>query len=514
MGVSSPTGRFGVKQVGSRWMLVTPEGNGMWMLGVYVVDVAGTVDDMGDSYTNRIKKKYGDSDLTWGPQQNRRLQSWGFNTIGEYSSKWVLPWTTATTTWPRGEQPVKMPAVPFPVYAALYSQRNLFDYAPGPVKEIYWATSSYYKGYRGQFPDIFDPNFDRWIAGWVAKAAGKAPSQWAVGISSDDTDYLTGFGGGPDFPVAGSRSHPHLGYVTLVTKPTQAASKDGTIRYSDTTVYIKAALADFLRSRYGTIAALNAAWGSTYTTFGSHSSRGGLLDEDGAGSWVGSNAYTLADAAPRVKADLDEFLFLVAQKYFTIYRNRIRQYCSSCMYLGPTTLGAWGIPPRRQILQAARGNVDIIRTSLNRDDLQEKLEFIASHAGNTPLLLWVGMVGNADSAMQRLAPSTGLPSQEARGALYAQAVQSYFNVATSSSRVNTIIGFQFWQYTDNLREKANWGLVTLSDNAYDGHEAVRAPGRDPWGFATGGELADYGDFVSAVKATNEWVVRQLGGTTP
>jgi len=36
---------------------------------------------------------------------------------------------------------------------------------------------------------------------------------------------------------------------------------------------------------------------------------------------------------------------------------------------------------------------------------------------------------------------------------------------------------------------------------------VQAPGLDPWGYATGGELKDFGDFISAVKAANVGWIR-------
>jgi hypothetical protein len=65
-----------------------------------------------------------------------------------------------------------------------------------------------------------------------------------------------------------------------------------------------------------------------------------------------------------------------------------------------------------------------------------------------------------------------------------------------------VVGIKLWSYSDSWGEKANWGLVSLSDNAYDGREAVRARGVDPWGYPTGGEERDYGDFVSAVSRIN------------
>ena len=65
----------------------------------------------------------------------------------------------------------------------------------------------------------------------------------------------------------------------------------------------------------------------------------------------------------------------------------------------------------------------------------------------------------------------------------------------------------WWQFADNWPEKLNWGLVTPSDNAYDGREARIAPGKDPFGFATGGEERDYGDVLTQVKKANHYWIQ-------
>src|SRR5918996_1173775 len=45
--VGPATGYFTVKQVGNRWMFVTPNGNGMWMTGIYAATYPEWVDDFG-----------------------------------------------------------------------------------------------------------------------------------------------------------------------------------------------------------------------------------------------------------------------------------------------------------------------------------------------------------------------------------------------------------------------------------------------------------------------------------
>jgi len=63
-------------------------------------------------------------------------------------------------------------------------------------------------------------------------------------------------------------------------------------------------------------------------------------------------------------------------------------------------------------------------------------------------------------------------------------------------------------------EKLNWGLVSPHDNPYDGKSAtIKGAGPDQWGYPTGGERANYGDFLSAVSTANRLVESQLAGTS-
>ena len=60
-----------------------------------------------------------------------------------------------------------------------------------------------------------------------------------------------------------------------------------------------------------------------------------------------------------------------------------------------------------------------------------------------------------------------------------------------------------------ISQKTNWGLLTPNDNAYDGREAIIATGTDQWGYPTGGETANYGDFVDSVQSANYGIYAQL-----
>ena len=67
------------------------------------------------------------------------------------------------------------------------------------------------------------------------------------------------------------------------------------------------------------------------------------------------------------------------------------------LYLGPTTVG--GASSRPQVLKAAGEFVDVQRISWSGQ--QDRLDFIAKHAGDVPLAIWLGAFANLDSSMYR-----------------------------------------------------------------------------------------------------------------
>jgi hypothetical protein len=524
MRIRSPKGRTGnwrVEKFGNRWLYVTPDGHGFWSVGVFdVVPGGGAI------------AKYGDQDLTWGPQTVARLRSWGFNTILDHYSVWVHPTKTCqgcSPAWAKG-QPEKMPAVGF-IDGASYPVRNVSNLASHPAKNIFnGINKAFYRGYVAPSTDPFDPYFSAWINAWMKFSGDLGPtygtSPWVIGFSLGESDYMWGFGAGStaDFAtIPPGHNSPHLGWIVLVIAPTQSRNPAFGQTYTDTTVYAKQALKAFLQSRYATIAALNTAWSSNYTTFdsaGGWGLGGGLLDEDGGHGWVG-NWDTLAGETPAMQKDLNDFLFAYAQKFFQVQHDALKKAYPNMLYLGPNIVGSWGTPPRPQILEAAGKFVDVFMTNVGtgaRDD-QERLDFLMRYLGDKPIATWLGIPANSDSAMyQSPNPPTYLATstQAIRGQEYGQMVNFYLNYSVTSSvtgvgGVKPFVGIRWWAFADSGGERTNWGLVTPTGNAYDGKEATFAPGKDPWGFKTGGEARNYGNFVGAVQYANRGLLHVLLG---
>jgi len=515
-------GRWRTEKIGKRWVLITPEGNAFWMVGVWGVTDDSHVDELGGRNDQRVAIKYKslpESNL----QANRRLKSWGFNLLGPWSYRMVLPFDEEKE-W-GGTQPVKFPYTT----RALNSSEPARDH--GLFKNLYARLDGSAPpdiSTSANFPDVFDP---AWVNNTYRQYATdndlipKSRSPYFVGSFADDTDDLGGFGPGPDFQTdPPGKTHAHLGYVSLVMAPVQYVnpySSPAGQQYGDQKVYTKYALRDYLKSKYGTIAALNAAWGSSYTTFdndGGWPNGLGLLDENGRAShkWLGKGNSELppdSGANPRLVADLDEFLYRMARQYLSVHRDALKAVAPSALFFGATSTGGWFAPARAPIYRAAGEIQDVV--SVTTDCSQAQLDFITKATGDVPLIIWEGMVANPDSSRWRhkdsdvASASWYVKTQEARGERYRQRLDALFTLTSSSTGANPYVGMMWWWWLDMIGEQKNWGLVSLMDNAYDGVEATRTPGIDAWGYRTGGEEKNYGNFIGPARDTNFSIIDKL-----
>ena len=516
------TGRWRTEKIGKRWVLVTPAGNAFWVIGNWGVTGDAHADERGGNYDQRTLAKYGSLPAVH-LQANRRLKSWGFNLIGPWSYRMSLP-TDEEPEW-GGTQPVKFP----------FTLRGLNTSKPGReyglFKNLYArldkdvARTIYYTA---NFPDVFDP---AWVSNTRRQYAtdnnlvSLSKSPYFVGSFSDDTDDLRGFGPGPEFATdPPGKTHVHLGYIALVTAPSQETnpySSPSGQRYTDTKVYTKYALRDFLKVRYGSIAALNAAWHSSYTTFdsdGGWPNGNGLLDESGRTThkWLGTADPELpadAGADPNLVKDLDEFLYRMARQLLSVQRDAFRLAVPNGLFFGPTNIGGWWAPARAPIYRAAGEILDVV--SVATDCSQAQLDFITRAAGDVPLIIWEGMVANPDSGRWRhtdsdvASASWYVKTQAARGQRYQHRLDSLFSGVSSATGSSPYVGIMWWWWLDMINEEKNWGLVSQMDNAYDGIEAGIAPGIDAWGYPTGGEEKNYGDFIGPARTINFSVLERL-----
>jgi hypothetical protein len=627
------TGYFHVEKTGGRWSLCTPEGHTFFIVGVDAVFPSQSAGSDGKSFYQKAVAKYGDADAYWAEAAARRIQHWGFNALGTYASPYVEP-TYLDNKYPEDghglhSHPTKLPFITI-VRPAYYAMKNEGGYLPEPVKNLMYGASPYYTGYDPPIgiADYFDSKLDAWLGAALATESywtelRKSPYlNYLIGIACEDGDQTYGFGAGDQFPTIPSRgfNNPHLGWIVATMAPSQTANASKRVLYADTAVYTKLAWRDGLKAKYGTIDALNAAWGSNYTTFDSAGtqvrneyvgtgdgrtatfshrfslllptrfsvqfkldskiiagdtnryheasqnvrergqifgpetegyidySRGavvltfatapplgaritvdyvqngwgigsGLLDEDGRPEhqkWLGSDFTSLSDSSTPIRSDLGSLLRAVSGHFFRTCRTGIKAAFPNTLYLGPDTLGSYGVPPRPEVLQSAAEYLDVLLLSGTGGFSRKVLDYIARYGGDKPIIETNFRAANSDSEFASYPMGSGVPgfaSQVDRGRDYEEALANV-RQATTSAGFHPYVGLLWWQYADNWDEKLNWGLVTLRDNAYDGHEDVRqnlncsAPLQN---LQCGGEDHNYGDLISAVQQANLGQPQQLTG---
>jgi len=621
---------FHVEKLGDRWWFCTPRGHGFFMQGVYVTAPAD------QRYYDRVSAKYGNAGAKWAEETNSRIKSWGFNTLGIYSSLHTFP-TELDPSFPVDSHglhsnPTKLPFIII-VRPALYSMRNPEVSVIGsrperllkePVKNMLHGISKYYKGFRpgGGGADYFDQNMRAWLAKDLSQATElnrlklSPYRSYLIGIGADDGDEMFGFGAGDEFPtVPPGHNNPSLSWLIATMSPVQTANAMYKAVYRDTSVYTKKAWRDMLVAKYGTISALNKAWGSKYSTFdssgtaitgepiasgdgsslsfsytlahpvaspfsiqilvngvpvagdiqngnlygptlssgsveyssgrvtftfvpGKAPARGanitvnyiqngwgigtGLMDEDGRPahqSWLGGDPFSLRGANVTVKSDFDSLLYSVASQYLGMCKTEIAKAFPNILFLGPDSIGSWGAPPRAPVLEAAGKFVDVLSGPGDLNHNHGAIDYIAKYFGDKPIIEGQYRSSQSDSPWASYpvnAPTHDFPSQQARGQDYYNTVAALQNETVSATGSHPFIGVSWWQYTDNRSEKRNWGLVTLRDNAYDGHEDVTAtvscsPSFEQ--YKCGGEKSDYGDVISWLKKANHlWLLEANSGS--
>lgn len=274
---------FGLATVASHKVLCDAAGHPYFGRGFFVFDFSSLGnDEKGGNYNSYIQAKFGTTgyEYKWDDEEVARMKSWGFNMIGPYATAYALaswPWTGG------GTNPNK---VPFIVTddACAYSWSNRSGWGTAPVKDLLsvaspnWKGTGYY-GYGG-VTDYEDPAWVNYVDGMISTSgdgtvanvinANATDKSYLIGVIGCDSDDTHGFGAGPDFETSPSVGNAdfRLSYEVALSSPVEWASTHQHQIYNDSTVYSKETWYTQLTGQYASISALNAAWGSSYTTFG------------------------------------------------------------------------------------------------------------------------------------------------------------------------------------------------------------------------------------------------------
>ena len=236
----------------------------------------------------------------------------------------------------------------------------------------------------------------------------------------------------------------------------------------------------------------------------------GFLDEDGrpAHTWVGSENYYLAGMSAGAKTDIEAFLLAFARRYFQDYTAAIHTHYPNKLVTGPAAMnvGISGHGARDQVVQAHAEYCEFMLSSglpMGGSSVGHQQDYAIAQR---PLLPIMYFVATGDNELTNPTGFWGAPYDQANQSGRASGYQTHMTAMTTLQQNGDffIIGNGWWEYTNHVTggENTNFGLVSLKENAYDGVEAIIAAGTDPWGYATGGEAANRGDFISGVRQGN------------
>ena len=245
------------------------------------------------------------------------------------------------------------------------------------------------EGYWAKFPDVFDPGFEQAIQNNLARRVGSSANDpWCIGYFSDNE-----MSWGDD---------QSLSLAVLRSPPTQAAKK---------------VLVGDLRTKYGDIDMLNAAWGSKYE------------------SWDTLLQSRQAPDEQTSRADLVAFYSKAAEQYFRAVRQAIHAVAPQQLYLGCRF--AWV----NDLAAIAAGKYcDVV--SYNR--YQRSVADFHFPGEDRPLMIGEFHFGALDRGMFH----TGLVPVESQAAR-AEAYQDYVADALASSTVRWYALVSIPRRTDN-----------------------------------------------------------------
>ena len=400
------TGLVHAKKVNKRWIFYSALGNPFWEISFDNARITSQlgVDVNGNGGAYWTAQKYalgkgpqdGFTDVTsrWAYYVRAMAASWGFTGAGQFSYSPVVP-DTSRTPWvdPR------MGTKPSNKMTFVITHNNSPSAMASGAKNIYasvWSTV----GVSPYFVDPYDPNFAASVNMVAHSLASQAADPWVRYVFTGEEDQLRGL----------ESTHPHLGFIVAATNPVVASDMNAwggkPYYYSDTKNYAKFALRDYLQSVYATIALLNAAWGTHYTTFDSAGGWGagtGFLDESGKGlcaTWYKTGpSYPCANV--RMQADLDAFATLLVRQYYKVIQTNYRAV-TKYMLEGPDISSrVWGYSINGMLDTTGKPLIDLINltTSGPIDSAEQDRENAIYAATHLPMIVHAWRPANNDSAV-------------------------------------------------------------------------------------------------------------------
>lgn len=411
------TGFFRVEKHQGKWWLIDPDGRLFWSHGIdcvrmldataveerehWFADFPGRLPEFA-SFVSRgfalkghyagksvktfsfaganLQRKYGsDWRVTFGDVAHRRLRSWGLNTIGNWSDEGVR---------------------------LLRRTPYVETISSGNARRIEGS-----EGYWGKFPDPFDASFRESLEkGMAAKRGKSAGDPWCIGFFSDN-EIAWG-------------DESSLALAALESGSDQPAKRQ---------------FITDLQSKYGMIARLNSAWGTSHA------------------SWDALRESRTPPDPKKARADLETFYTKLAESYFSTARSVIKETAPQQLYLGCRF--AW---VNARAAAAAGKLCDVVSYNLYRRSVAD---FRFNGGADVPLLIGEFHFGALDRGMFH----TGLVPTASQ----MERAQAYKDYVTGALKHPQLVGTHWFQYQDQpttgrVYDEENYqiGFVDIADTPY------------------------------------------------
>ncbi len=299
------SGRFRVKKIAGKWWLIDPEGYLFWSSGTTGVRAGGNATCVGrrrfcfnwlpegddplapfysrgknssmDFFQANLQRKYGPDYLnTFYDVSIRRLQSWGMNTIANWSD----------------EQVCRMRRVPYVIPIHIRAKSFVADsHRMAGLTKL------------KHFPDPFDPEYEESVAEHLRGMRDCIGDPWLLGVFVDN-----------ELPWTSAHPERDGPWVRI---PVPALCVNGA------ETHIKRVLIAELRGKYKTVDALNKVWMTRFVSWDE------MLEP-----------LTLSGAQVKAaEKDILALEAMIAECYFRKTRDALKRCDPEILYLGPRFSG-------------------------------------------------------------------------------------------------------------------------------------------------------------------------------
>jgi len=413
----SASGYFRLAERNGVFWLVDPDGGRFLSKGVNTVRLDQDRVQNSDRipYAEACRREY-DDQHSWRAAVARRLARWGFNTLGAWSDEAVA-----------SAGAVPLATTPLLDLGMSYTWRN-GGQTPEPTQE---------------FPDVFDPAFERHVRGRSRDLCGRR--QQAQNILGWFVDNELCWG--PDW-----RGGDEL--LTLFLN--LGAHAPG-----------RRAALNWLQVRHRDFNACNSVWRSSARSWDEFENLPRLAqpyrrkpiyqrtaaDEDAANR-ANPNRAVFA-------ADCEAFSALVVERYFALTTTAVKAADPNHLLLGCR----FAYVPSHEMIELAGRYNDVISFNCYDRDATAVIEAYA--AAGRPCLIGEFSFRGVDS---------GLPNSNGAGPLVATQAEraaGFRHYVTAALHARNLVGYHWFEHADQPRagrfdgENSNFGTVTIDDLVYE-----------------------------------------------